>query len=199
MMRRFGIFISVLLILAMGVPPALAHHVLGRPSYSLNEDSNTPPSMQLETQIGDYLVTIMAFPAFPKPGQESRIRLYAAHLDDGSPYLGKVRFTIRDDTWFAGPGEVLGEQEPIDGIYRQAMVFSREGDYLVSAFFEANGDPYTIDMPIRIGNPASMLPLALTAGSIGLIMLALALRRRHIRKTRRERIERVARQRSDDG
>ena len=32
---------------------SFAHHVLGRPAYSLNEDSNTPPSMQVETQIGD--------------------------------------------------------------------------------------------------------------------------------------------------
>ncbi len=36
---------------------AAAHHVLGRPAYSLNEDSNTPPAMQAEIQIGDYLVT----------------------------------------------------------------------------------------------------------------------------------------------
>ncbi len=46
---------------------AIAHHVLGRPNYSLNEDSNTPPSMQGEVQIGDYFVTYMAFPAFPRP------------------------------------------------------------------------------------------------------------------------------------
>ena len=44
--------------------PVQAHHVLGRPSYSLNEDSTTPPSMQVETQIGDYYITYMVFPAF---------------------------------------------------------------------------------------------------------------------------------------
>lgn len=53
----------------MAAIPAYAHHVLGRPAYSLNEDSNTPPSMQVETQIGDYLVNMMVFPAFPKPGE----------------------------------------------------------------------------------------------------------------------------------
>ena len=46
-----------------------AHHVLGRPAYSLGADSNTPPSMQIETQIGEYYVTYMAFPAFPKPNR----------------------------------------------------------------------------------------------------------------------------------
>jgi len=58
-----------------------AHHVLGRPAYSLNEDSNTPPSMNIETQIGDYLVTAMVYPAFPRAGESGRINLYAVHLD----------------------------------------------------------------------------------------------------------------------
>jgi hypothetical protein len=54
-----------------------AHHVLGRPTYSLNEDSNTPPSMQVETQIGAYFVSYMAFPAFPKPNEAGRVSVYA--------------------------------------------------------------------------------------------------------------------------
>ena len=31
---------------------AAAHHVLGRPAYSLNKNSNTPPGMQAGIQIG---------------------------------------------------------------------------------------------------------------------------------------------------
>ena len=58
---------------------AVAHHVLGRPSYSLGEDSNTPSSLQAETQIGDYFVTYMVFPAFPKPERPGRISLSFAH------------------------------------------------------------------------------------------------------------------------
>jgi len=53
----------VVLLILSGV--AQAHHVIGRPAYNLNEDSNTPPSIQMETQIGDYFVTYMVFPAFP--------------------------------------------------------------------------------------------------------------------------------------
>ena len=49
-------FIPALLTATLWLLPldfAAAHHVLGRPAYSLSEDSNTPPSTQAELQIGD--------------------------------------------------------------------------------------------------------------------------------------------------
>ena len=192
----FPILLVCLLVIVTLTTSAWAHHVLGRPAYSLNEDSNTPPSMQLETQIGHYLVTIMAFPAFPKVGEESRIRLYATHLDSGEPFLGEVHFFVRDDVWLGGSREVLGKQRPTDGIYRQAMVFAADGDYLVTASFEAAGEPYIIDLPIRIGNPASYSPLFLTLGIIGSILIVLALKKRALQKSREAKIVRVADKRS---
>lgn len=194
MMWRLYLFLTLFVCLWGGVmvtAPAWAHHVLGRPAYSLNEDSNTPPSMQLETQMGHYLVTMMAFPAFPKVGEESRIRLYATHLDSGEPFLGEVYFSVRDDVWFGSSREMLGKQRPTDGIYRQAMTFAAEGDYLVTARFEALGEPYILDLPIRIGNPVSYFPLLLAFGAIGFIFLALILKKRVIEKNRVERMVRV--------
>lgn len=177
--------------LFVAIPQVWAHHVLGRPSYSLNEDSNTPPSMQLEIQIGNYLVAIMAFPAFPKVGEESRIKLYASHLDSGAPFPGKVTFSIRDAGWFEGNAETLGVQIPIDGIFRQAMVFGQEGHYIISASFEAAGEPYIIDMPIQIGNPVSHTPLLLTVGAIVLILLVLSWRKRALRQDLEAKTDRV--------
>ena len=55
------IFRNLLLVLMLSIAilteEVFAHHVLGSPTYSLNEDSNAPPRMQLETQIGDYFIT----------------------------------------------------------------------------------------------------------------------------------------------
>ncbi|MGJ8687284.1 MAG: hypothetical protein ACSHWQ_07375, partial [Spongiibacteraceae bacterium] len=79
--------------------PALAHHVLGRPAYSLNEDSNTPPSLAVETQVGNYFVTYMVFPAFPRPGEAGRLNLYATRVDSGKTYDGEVSFSVRDKRW----------------------------------------------------------------------------------------------------
>ena len=156
--------------------PCHAHHVLGRPAYSLNEDSNTPPSMQVETRIGDYFVSYMVFPAFPKPGRPGRVNLYATRLDTGKAFDGEVTFWARDDRWFfnAKP-ERLGVQTIDDGVYRQGFIFSKEGNYIVTAEFEADGEPYTIDFPLRIGAPVSIGPLGLAVGVIVLVLVGVNL------------------------
>jgi hypothetical protein len=140
-----------------------AHHVIGRPSYNLNEDSNTPPSIQIETQIGDYFVTYMVFPAFPQPREPARINLYASRLADDNPFQGRVLFFIRDAGWFGGNEESIGTQDADYNVYRQNFIVSDAGDYIVTARFEADGQPYVIDFPLRIGNPAPI-------GTIGIIV-----------------------------
>ena len=147
-----------------------AHHVLGRPAYSLSEDSNTPPSMQVETQIGDYYVTYMAYPAFPKPNESGRVNLYAARIDNGDSYRGEVTFKVKDDRWFSSKQEILGVQNIDGGVYRQGFVFKEDGDYVITAEFESGGEPYIIDFPLRIGDPFPIGPLGL---SVSIIIIAL--------------------------
>ncbi|NOY65857.1 MAG: hypothetical protein GXP13_00425 [Gammaproteobacteria bacterium] len=154
---------KLLLILLMSIVTvnALAHHVLGRPAYSLSSDSNTPPSMQVETQIGEFFVTYMVFPAFPQPGQQGRLNLYATHRDTGKPFDGQVAFEIRDDKWFGGHKETLGVQKIDDGVYRQGFLVSNAGEYLVRAQFVSGGEPYTIDFPLKIGQVSGVGPVAI--------------------------------------
>jgi hypothetical protein len=174
-----------------------AHHVLGRPAYALNENSNTPPSMQLETVIGDYFVNYMVFPAFPRPKEPGRIHLYAKRIDNQNPLQEKVTFKVRDNSWAAWLGisaneETLGIQPPDDNVYRQGFVFSNEGDYIVTAEFHAEGAPYIIDFPLRIGAPPPVGPLGITAVLIlGILVTVSLIQRRRaltgiIRSTRDE-------------
>ena len=159
------IFFSVLLY----ITNISAHHVLGRPAYSLNEDSNTPPSMQIEVQIGDYLITMMAFPAFPKPNQAGRLNLYASRLDNGKPYTGQVTFYVLDNHWFSDQKETLGTQIVDDFVFRQGFLFKNEGKYIIRAMFEADNQPYTVDFPLQVGQPS---PLGLI-GSIVIFFILL--------------------------
>ena len=163
---------------------AAAHHVLGRPAYSLNEDSNTPSSLQAEVRIGDYLVTTMVFPAFPRPGKPGRINLYASRLDDGTPYQGEVTFKVRPDSWLSwlglGGGWVtLGRQPADDNVFRQGYRFHGAGDYRIAAHFEADGEPYVLEFPLRIGPPPAVGPLGLIFGfGLGLILIVSVVQRR---------------------
>ena len=185
--------------LVAAVPgPVRAHHTLGRPSYSLNEDSNTPSSMQGEVLIGDYTVTWMVFPAFPKPGRQGMINLYAKRTADGVPFDGEVTFTVTNNgwlTWLTGRGEPdrMGVQRLDDGVFRQPFVFRQKGDYLVSARFRVEGTPYIIDFPLRVGPPPAFGPLGLAAGAIFVLLVAVSLIQRRRAMTGRTRAVHEAR------
>jgi len=144
---------------------AAAHHILGRPSYSLNEDSNTPPAVQGEAEAvglyGGFVVTYMVYPAFPRPGEPGRVNVYIKNHNDKAPYQGTVTFKIRDGSqfsWLWGEDHqtTLGTQPPDDNIHRQGFVFPDEGEYIISASFEDGGQPYNVEFPLRVGAPAPM-------------------------------------------
>ncbi len=149
---------------------AQAHHVLGRPSYSLGSESNTPPSAQVETQIGDYYVTYMVFPAFPEPNQPGRVNLYVSRIDNGEPFQGRVTFRIIDDGWFNSRQELLGVQEVDDNVYRQSFEFNEDGDYIIRAEFVPDGELYKIDFPLQIGEKELFGPIG-TGVAVFLIVL----------------------------
>lgn len=178
--------IQTLLIFFIVFVPAIAsaHHVLGRPSYSLSEDSNTPPSMQVETQIGEYYVTFMAYPAFPKPNEQGRVNLYASRIDNGNTFDGEVTFKVRDDSWFSNKEEIIGVQNIDDGVYRQGVIFKEAGDYMVIAEFESGGEPYIIEFPLQIGDP-------LPVGPIGFAVLIIIFVLFGVNITQRKRLQRV--------
>jgi len=172
---------NILFIIITFCIPAQAHHVLGRPSYSLNENSTTPPSMQVETQIGDYFITYMVFPAFPSPNEPGRVNLYASRIDDGNPYQGEVTFKVRDDSLFNDREEVLGVQPPDNNVFRQGFEFREAGNYIVRAEFESGGEPYQIDFPLQIGEPAPLGPIGMAVAAILFILITVnLLQRKHL-------------------
>lgn len=175
-MRKIIVTILFLIVL----PQSLAHHVLGRPSYSLNEDSNTPPSMQVETRIGKFFVTYMAFPAFPKPNEPGRLSIYIRRIKNGKPFTGEVKFRVRDDSIFSSKEELLGSQKPIDNVFKQGFLFKKDGNYIISARFHADGEPYAVDLPVRIGDPWPVGPLGIIIAAFVVLLLGvnIAIRRR---------------------
>ncbi len=173
-MQKIWLFVALMLFVPLST--AAAHHYLGRPAYSLNEDSNTPPSMQGEAHVGDYMLTYMIFPAFPRPGEPGRIHLYATTIEGSEPFAGKVGFSLRADSWWgAGESVALGVQPPDDHVFRQGFQVEQTGDYMVTARFEANGEPYVLDFPMRVGAPPLLGPLEISAGLLLALLVAISL------------------------
>jgi hypothetical protein len=140
--------------------------------------------MQVETQIGEYYVTFMAYPAFPQPNEQGRVNLYASRIDNGNPFNGQVTFKVRDDSWFDSEEEIIGVQEIDDGVFRQGFIFKEAGDYIVTAKFESGGEPYIIDFPLRIGDPLPVGPIGITVLIIVIVLLG-------VNVTQRKRLQRL--------
>ncbi|MBT5665887.1 MAG: hypothetical protein HOJ06_11130 [Rhodospirillaceae bacterium] len=166
---------------AMFAAPAFAHHVLGRPAYGLNEDSNTPPSQHAEARVGDFILTYMVFPAFPKPGEPGRIHLYAARVNNGPPLSGTVTFSARQDSWapWVNAKKVELGRQPIDAaVYRQSYLFKDAGEYIVSAEFVDGGESHTLDFAMRVGPPPLIGPTGLIVGGVVFVLLCVTLLQR---------------------
>ena len=132
--------------------------------------------MQVETQIGNYFVTYMVFPAFPKAGERGRVNIYATRIDNGDAYNGEMSFTVRDDIIFGdSTPEKLGTQLSDDSVFRQGFEFSQNGDYIITARFTAGGEPYIIDFPLRVGPPASIGPIGFAVAAIVVILVGVNL------------------------
>ena len=181
------------------VQPAMAHHILGRPAYSLNEDSNTPPAMQVETQAGDFFLNYMVFPAFPKSGEPGRINLYTSRISNGQPFTGKVTFKIRDNSWaawfgFGPPQEKVGVQSLDDAVFRQGFMVNYDGEYLITAQFKDGQTSHAIDFPLRIGAPSRIGPIGIAVAVIGIILAGVTLIQRRRAMTGKIRDARAGKQ-----
>ena len=153
-----------------------AHHVLGRPAYSLNEDSNTPPGAHIEAKSGNYDINYMVYPAFPRPGEIGRLNLYVSRIDDGYPYQGKVTFAVRRDSWFGSSKKIIGTQSPDDNVFRQKFTFDDDGNYIVQVRFKAEGKSHKIDFPLVVGqawpvSPTTIIVVVLVLAAIGFSLL----------------------------
>jgi hypothetical protein len=183
---RHGLAALVMLTALAAAAPASAHHILGRPAYGYNGDASSPPSISLEVQIGKYNATMMAFPLELKPRQPVRVKLYATRLDTAQRFDGAVTFTVRDDGWLPAAEETLGVQTLNgDGVYAQGMEFSRDGDYVITAKFESDGEPYIIDFPVVVGKPLPVVPLAAAAGLVAAVLGAISWAKRRRRQVGR--------------
>ena len=130
-------------------------------------------------QIGDYLVAYMIFPAFPRPKTPGSISLYATRIDNGEPFPGDVTFKAHVDSWIpwfgAGDAEItLGVQQPDDNVFRQRYQFHDAGDYIVAANFQADGEPYLVEFPMRVGEPAPIGPAGITVAAVLIVILVVS-------------------------
>jgi len=149
--------------------------------------------MQVDIQMGDYFITYMVFPAFPKPNEPGRINLYAKRIDNDKPFQGKVSFTVRDDSWFSKNEERIGVQTVDDNVFRQRFLFREPGTYIITAEFEDGGVPYIVDFPLQIGPPSRIGVIGGVTGAMAAVLIAVNIYRR--RRLQEEKVRDAAHER----
>ena len=72
----------------------------------------------------------------------------------------------------------LGTQPQEDNVFRQGFLFEEPGDYVIAAAFLADGAAYTLDFPLRIGEPTPVGPIGVAVGLLLTLLVGVSVMQR---------------------
>lgn len=174
---------------ALLMPAAMAHHILGVPHYAYDEDYPQTPVLTYSVEAGPYNVRMSGFPGKPEPGEPCRLHVYLSRVDTGEPYRKNVTMTVMRDRLLGADPIVYGpvEAELEEAMFKFHPLFKDEANYTVRIEYEAEGAPWIIDLPMVAGEPGS--PWAVVGGiGGGLVVFLVVMRAIRIKVRRRERL-----------
>jgi hypothetical protein len=177
---------ATVLLIALGAAPVFAHHILGIPHYSYDEDYPQTPVLSYRVEAGEYEVTMTGYPGKPEPGERCSLHLYIHHKMTGALLDVPITMTVTRDRAFLDDPIIYGPMEARldERIYKFHPRFDVEDDYLVRVEFEIEGKPWRIDLPMVVGEPGSpVLVLGLCGG--GLAAFLVVVRAARIKRRRR--------------
>lgn len=175
-------------------PGAHAHHILGIPHYAYDESYPQAPVITYRTDAGKYEVRMTGYPGHPVPGQRTTLHVYISHRSGGPAFTEPVTLRVLRDGWRKKGETVYGPvtAELSESLYKFYPTFDREDNFLVRIDFSIDGVPWTIDLPMVVGEPGS--PLAVIGGFAGgVVFLLIVVRAVRIKQGRRRRAEAAAR------
>lgn len=156
---------GVLVLALTGV--AAAHHILGVPHYAYDESYPQAPVITYSVLAGPYQVKVTGYPGRPAPGELAQVHAYVTRLDDPSAvFAGAVEARLERDG-LLGPSVVWGPSPTRfeSNLHKLAPRFGAEGRYRLRLEMQLEGQPYEIDFPLVVGEPAS--PTATLLGWAG--------------------------------
>jgi hypothetical protein len=183
-----SVLLGVTLFSSMAVT-ADAHHILGVPHYAYDDDYPQTPVLTYRVDAGAYDVKMTGYPGKVEPGQRCSLHLYVHHKASGEVLDVPITMRVTLDRLLVEDPVVYGPMQARldERIYKFHPHFDEEGEYLVNVQFEADGEPWSIDLPLVVGEPSS--PLLLLGTSVaGLTLLIVALRAIRIKRARYARV-----------
>ncbi len=187
MVGRWRAALALFGMLVLGPTGVGAHHILGVPHYSYDEQYPQAPVLTYLVATGPYEVRMTGYPGRPSPGERCSFNIYIRRAGDASPFDGQVTMRVLRDRLIGRDPVVYGPVEAAleEAVYKFYPRFDEVSNYIVRVEFEADGAPWTIDLPIVVGEPGS--PWTVLGGVVaGLALFLIMVRAIRIKLRRRE-------------
>jgi hypothetical protein len=177
--------------LLLGAGPAAAHHILGIPHYAYDEQYPQTPVLTYKVEAGPYDVKMTGYPGIPQPGERVSLHVYIRERRSGMPYDEGVTLTVTRDRWIGADPIVYGPMQATleEAVYKFFPELPVEANYTARIAFEGRVEPWSIDLPMVVGEPGS--PWAVLGGvAAATAVFLLVMRAVRIKIRRRQLIER---------
>jgi hypothetical protein len=170
---------------------AQAHHILGIPHYAYDESYPQAPILTYKVKAGVHEVQMTGYPGNPQPNEACSLHVYVRSLDGGAPFDGAVSLKVHRDRFILADPLIYGPSEAKleEAIYKFYPRFDQEANYNVFIDFEYNGEPWTIELPMVVGEPGNPWVVLGSVGG-GLALFIIIIRAIRIKQKRRAQEER---------
>jgi hypothetical protein len=182
-----GLLLFLLAVALTGPSGARAHHILGLPHYAYDERYPQTPVLTYKANAGPNELKMTGYPGVPRPGQRCTIHIYIRNIESGELFDGKVTLTVMRDRMIGADPVVYGPLESglEMSLYKFSPQFEHEGNYTLRLEYEADEEPWVIDLPLVVGEPGSpWTVVGSTAG--GLAIFLILIRAVRIKRKRRK-------------
>jgi Pyruvate/2-oxoacid:ferredoxin oxidoreductase delta subunit len=166
-------------------PVAHAHHIMGIPHYSYDENYPQAPVLKLVETVGSLELQLTSFPGNPQPGDRTEIHVYVVTSTSRRLYTQPLTATIYR-VGLLGREEVFRKKTTLlENVFKFYPTFVDEGNYEVTLSFADETGTSTLTFPMVVGEPGS--PWA-TLGTYlgGLLFFLLVVRSIRIKRVRRQ-------------
>ncbi len=167
--------------------PSAAHHILGIPHYAYDEQYPQTPVLTYRVDAGAHEVRMTGYPGVPAPGERCSLHVYIRRASTGAAFDDKVTLTVTEDRLIGTDPIVYG---PVtagleEAVYKFFPTFDSEANYSARIEFEADSEPWIIDLPIVVGEPGSPW-IVLGSVAAATVIFLVFVRAMRIKRRRRE-------------
>jgi hypothetical protein len=166
---------------------AAAHHIMGVPHYAYDESYPQAPVITYAVEAGPYVIKLTGYPGRPAPGELSEVRAYISRSEGGEVFEGPISARIERDG-LLGPEVIWGPTETRfeENLHKLSPRYGEAGNYRVRLEMMLEGQPYEIDFPLVVGDPADPAAVLVAWGG-ALLALIVMVRAARIKLARRRR------------